>query len=343
MSIEKKSFGTLGTGEEISLYILRAGAFTATFTDYGAILVSLLVPDRRGQVSDVTLGFSTLSGYAGKHPFFGATVGRYGNRIGSARFSLDSREYRLAANNGENHLHGGIKGFDKQIWNATVMASDPTPSLRFSRTSPDGEEGYPGTLDVAVLFTLDASGTLSIRYEAKTDAKTIVNLTNHSYFNLKGEGRGTILDHSVKLACSRIVPVGQTLIPTGEIADVAGSPFDLRSGAIIGDRIGMTSGGFDHNYVLDRSGGGLVEFAEVYEASSGRTMKVATTLPGCQFYSGNMIPPISGKRGSFYDRHSGFCLETQFFPDSPNQPSFPSAILEPGQVWAHETTYSFSV
>jgi aldose 1-epimerase len=343
MSIEKKSFGTLGTGEDISLYIMKAGEYAATFTDYGAILVSLLVPDRRGQKADVTLGFSTLSGYAGKHPFFGATVGRYGNRIGAARFSLDGREFILAANNGENHLHGGIKGFDKQIWSASILCADPSPSLRFSRTSPDGEEGYPGTLDVSVCFSLDASGSLSIRYEARTDAKTIVNLTNHSYFNLKGEGRGNVLDHSMRLACSRMLPVGPGQIPTGELADVAGGPFDFRSPATIGERIGLTSGGYDHNYVLDRAGSGLVEFAEVYEAASGRRMKVSTTLPGCQFYSGNSIPLISGKRGSLYDRHSGFCLETQFFPDSPNQPSFPSASLEAGQLWAHETVYSFSV
>ncbi len=343
MSIQKKNFGTLGTGEDVSLYVLKAGDFTATFTDYGAILVSLLVPDRRGVAEDVTLGFSTLAGYTGKHSFFGATVGRYANRIAKARFSLDGAEYQLAANNGENHLHGGIKGFDKYIWRAEVLAENPEPRIRFSRTSPDGEEGYPGRLEASVTFTLCPAGDLSIEYEARTDAKTIVNLTNHSYFNLKGEGRGSILDHSMKLACSRIAPVGPTLIPTGELAEVANGPFDFRAGAIIGEKIVHTPGGYDHNYAVDRAGPGLVEFAEVYEPLSGRRMRVSTTLPGCQFYSGNFLSAISGKRGSLYDKHAGFCLETQFFPDSPNQPSFPSVVLEPGQVWAHETVYSFSL
>lgn len=342
MSVTIKQFGTLGSGEDVRLFILSAGIYQATCTDYGAILVSLMVPDRNGKVEDVTLGFSSLAGYAGRHPYFGATVGRFANRIGKSRFNLAGRMYRLDANNGENHLHGGIKGFDRRMWNVAIPSSAGNTVI-FTRNSPDGEEGYPGNLNVEVSYTLDETGILSIKYLASTDATTIVNLTNHSYFNLKGEGRGNIHGHTINLACSGYVPVGPGLIPVGSIAAVEGTPFDLRTDAVIGERLASIEGGFDHCYVLDRTGSGLVRFAEVKEPVSGRIMRVSTTLPGCQFYSGNFIAGISGKCGSLYEKHSGFCLETQFFPDSPNQPSFPSCVLEPGAVWQHETRYEFSV
>jgi aldose 1-epimerase len=340
MSIERRSFGLLGTGEEASLYILKSGEITATFTDYGAILVSLLLPNGRGSADDVVLGFSTLAGYTTKHPYFGATVGRYANRIGGAAFSLDGTEYRLAANNGANHLHGGLKGFDKYLWKAETSEISGAATVRFSRTSPAGEEGYPGRLEVAASYSLAPDGSLGMSFEARTDARTIVNLTNHTYFNLKGEGSGSILDHELRLNCSRYIPIGSDLIPTGKLAQVAGSPFDFRLGKQIGKEI-EAAGGYDHCFVVDRTLPGLVELGEAYEPTTGRRMSAATTLPGVQFYSGNFLSNVAGKRGSIYDKHSGFCLETELFPDSPNKPDFPSAILDPGAVWNHKTVYRF--
>jgi len=343
MSIERKSFGTLGTGEEVSLFILKSGSIEASFTDYGAILVSLLLPAGKGMKDDIVLGFATLAGYAGKHPFFGATVGRFANRIGKACFSLDGKEYKLDANNGQNHLHGGFKGFDKHIWKAEAFEENGEPTVLFSRASPDGEEGYPGNLEAIARYSLMSNGSLRIRLEATTDAPTIVNLTNHSYFNLRGEGRCNILNHELKLKASRYIPVGTDLIPTGEMASVMNSPFDFLEPMRIGSRI-EAAGGYDHCYIIDRKSdtSEIAEFGEVREPVTGRKMNVATTLPGVQFYSGNSLSLIQGKRGSLYDKHAGFCLETEFFPDSPNRPSFPSSIVRPGQVWSHETRYGFS-
>ncbi|MFZ2636425.1 MAG: aldose epimerase family protein [Rectinemataceae bacterium] len=341
MSIEKKAFGVLSSGEDISLYILRAGEFQACVTDYGAILVSLLVPDRRGVREDVLLGFSTLSGYSGRHPYFGVTVGRFANRIADARFALDGKTYVLDANDGPNSLHGGLKGFDRQIWKADQAGSDSVPSIVFSRRSPSGEEGYPGTVDVVVRYSLDASGALSLGYTAKTDSRCPVNLTNHAYFNLAGEGRGTVLGHEARLSCSRYLPVNTVQIPVGPPAAVDGGPFDFRIAKPIGRDLSAQLDGYDHCYVIDRAAEGLVEFAEVFEPRSGRRMRVSTTLPAVQFYTGNNLQACAGKRGSLYDRHSGFCLETQFYPDSPNRPDFPNCILDPGAVWKHETVYRF--
>jgi aldose 1-epimerase len=340
MSIEKKSFGLLASGEETSLYILKAGEIIVTLTDYGATLVSILLPDGRGGKDDILLGCSTLSGYTGNHPFFGATVGRYANRIGGSQFFLGGKQYALAANNGINHLHGGRKGFNTYVWRAEASESDTGPSLRFSRTSPDGEEGYPGTLDAAVTFALGSDGALSISYEARTSAETIVNLTNHSYFNLKGEGTGSILDHELSLACSKYIPVNTELIPMGEPISVAGGPFDFRTAKKIGKDI-VAAGGYDHCFVLDRVGPGLVYFADVREPVTGRRMTAATSLPGVQLYTGNFLSAFPGKRGSLYEKHGGFCLETQLYPDSPNRPSYPTSQLLPGQVWAHATIYRF--
>jgi aldose 1-epimerase len=340
MSIEKKYFGTLADGAEASLFIVKSGELTATFTDYGATLISILLPDGRGGLVDILLGSSTLSGYAAKHPFFGVTVGRFANRIGGSRFSLGGKDYSLAANDGKNHLHGGLKGFNCFMWKAETSEGPKGASLRFSRTSPDGEEGYPGTLEAAVTFALGRDGTLSMAYEATTDAETVVNLTNHAYFNLWGEGRGSVLDHELKLACPKYLPVDASLIPLGEPAPVSGGPFDFTLAKKIGQDI-AAAGGYDHCFLLDRAGPGLVEFADVRDPVSGRRMTAATTLPGVQFYSGNFLAGFPGKRGSSYDKHGGFCLETQLFPDSPNKPAYPSSRLLPGQLWAHETQYRF--
>jgi aldose 1-epimerase len=341
MSIEKKAFGLLATGEETQLFILKAGELVVTLSDYGATLVSVLIPDGKGGRDDILLGCSTLGGYTAKHPFYGVTVGRFANRIGKSRFSLGGKEYALAANDGANHLHGGLKGFNTFVWKAESSEGPKGAAVKFSRTSPDGEEGYPGELSVGVTFTLAKDGAISIAYEARTKAETIVNLTNHAYFNLKGEGKGTILDHELRLACSSYLPVDSTLIPLGDAAQVSGTPFDFRTAKRIGRDI-EAAGGYDHNFILDGKGPGLVEFAEVREPKSGRVLTAATTLPGVQFYSGNFLAGSAGKRGGVYEKHGGFCLETQLFPDSPNKPSYPSCRLLPGQAWEHETVYRIS-
>ncbi len=340
MSIERKSFGLLASGEEAQLFVVKAGEITATLTDYGATLVSILMPAGKGAFEDILLGCSTLGGYTGKHPFFGVTAGRFANRIAKGRFSLSGKDYVLATNDGSNHLHGGIKGFNTFVWKAEASEGPKGGTVKFTRTSPDGEEGYPGKLETSVTFALGADGALSIAYEARSDADTVVNLTNHAYFNLKGEGRGTILDHELRLACSSYLPVDSTLIPTGEPQAVAGGPFDFRKAKKIGKDI-EAAGGYDHCFVLDGKGPGLVDCAEVREPLSGRRMSVSTTLPGVQLYTGNYLAGSAGKRGSVYEKHGGFCLETELFPDSPNKPSYPSSKLSPGQVWAHETVYRF--
>ncbi len=339
MSIERKPFGMLASGEECSLFVLKSDDIVVSLTDYGATLVSILLSDGRGGRDDILLGCSTLSGYTLKHPFFGATVGRYANRISGSRFPIGGKEYELAANDGANHLHGGLKGFNTYVWKPEASEGASGTALRFTRTSPEGEEGYPGTLEAQVTFTLSGGG-LSIAYEARTSAETVVNLTNHAYFNLRGEGTGSILDHELALACSTYLPVGPSLIPTGEPVSVAGGAFDFRKAKRIGRDI-EAAGGYDHCFVLDRKALGLVEFAQVKEPKTGRRMTASTTLPGVQLYTGNSLYEVPGKRGSVYEKHGGFCLETQLFPDSPNKPSYPSSRLLPGELWAHETVYRF--
>jgi aldose 1-epimerase len=340
MSIERKPFGLLASGEECSLFILKSDDIAVTLSDYGATLVSILLPDGRGGRDDVLLGASTLSGYAAKHPFFGVTVGRYANRIAKGRFTLGGKTYALAVNDGQNHLHGGLKGFNTFVWKAEASEGNSGAVVKFTRTSPDGEEGYPGSLTVDVSFTLGRGGALSISYAARTDAETVVNLTNHAYFNLKGEGKGTILDHELSLACSSYLPVDPGLIPMGEAVPVDGGPFDFRKAKPIGRDI-EAAGGYDHCFVIDRKAPGLADFAEIREPATGRRMTAATTLPGVQLYSGNFLSAVAGKRGSVYEKHGGFCLETELYPDSPNRPSFPSARLAPGEAWTHETLYRF--
>ena len=349
---KKEDFGKTTDGAAVDLYTLtNAKGMEVRAITYGGIIVSLRVPDRDGKLGDVVLGRDTLAQYVEASPYFGAIIGRYGNRIGKARFKLDGKEYKLAANNGPNALHGGKKGFDKVVWRAEPFQKEGAVGVVFSYTSADGEEGYPGTLESKVTYTLGDDDTLTFAYHATTDKATPVNLTQHSYFNLAGDGSGDILGHELMLKASRFTPVDKTLIPTGELRSVEGTPFDFRTPTAIGARIGADDeqmkfgGGYDHNYVLDRDeGAGLQLAARVYEPTSGRVMEVSTTEPGIQFYSGNFLDgTITGKGGHVYKHRTGFCLETQHFPDSPNKPAFPSAILKPGEQYDTRTVYAFSV
>jgi len=318
---------------------------------YGGIITSLKVPDRAGKPGDVVLGFDKPESYWADPPppFFGAIVGRYGNRIGKGKFTLDGKPYSLATNNGVNHLHGGNKGFDKVLWTITTKDAPEGSQAIFSRTSKDGEEGYPGNLQVRVTYTLTEKNELIVDYHATTDKATPVNLTQHSYFNLAGEGTGDILGHQLTIDADRYTPVDDTLIPTGELAPVQGTPFDFRQPTAIGARIDQDNPqlkngkGYDHNWVLTRKGTGLQHAARLTDPKSGRTMDVATTEPGLQFYSGNFLDgTIKGKGGHVYAHRSGLCLETQHFPDSPNKPKFPSTILQPGKAYESRTVFTFS-
>jgi len=340
-------FGTTSTGEKVSLFTLvNKNGMKVTLSNYGATVIDLLVPDRDGKLADVSLGFDTIRPYQTQSPYFGAIVGRYGNRIALGRFTLDGVTYKLATNNEPNHLHGGVKGFDKRIWKGEILDT-PEPSVRFTLRSNDGEEGYPGNLDVAVTYTLTNKNELRISYKATIDKPTVINLTNHTYFNLAGAGNGNILGHQLKINASRFTPVDATLIPTGELKKVEGTVMDFRKPTAIGARIKEVGGkpvGYDHNYVLDRAPHfGLALAAEVTEPVSGRVMKVYTDQPGIQFYSGNFLDgTITGKGGKVYDQYTGFCLETQHFPDSPNKPNFPSVVLRPGKTYQTTTVYAFS-
>jgi len=319
---------------------------------YGGIITSLKVPDRAGKPGDIVLGLDKPESYWADPPppFFGAIVGRYGNRIGKGKFTLDGKPYSLATNNGVNHLHGGNKGFDKVLWAIATKDAPEGSQAIFSRTSKDGEEGYPGNLQVRVTYTLTEKNELIVDYHATTDKATPVNLTQHSYFNLAGEGSGDILGHQLTIDADRYTPVDDTLIPTGELAPVQGTPFDFRQPTAIGARIDQDNPqlkngkGYDHNWVLTRKGTGLQHAARLTDPKSGRTMDVATTEPGLQFYSGNFLDgTIKGKAGHVYAHRSGLCLETQHFPDSPNKPNFPSTILQPGKAYESRTVFTFSV
>ena len=337
--------------DDVKLYTLSNDAgMTVKVTNYGAIITSIVVPDRDGQFADVALGYDDLARYtnAVDKPYFGAVVGRYGNRIAGGEFELDGQTYSLLQNNGPNHLHGGAVGFDKVVW--TVEEYDEPRAVLLSYRADDGEEGYPGNLDVKVLYVLTDENALAITYSARTDAATPVNLTQHTYFNLKGEGAGTILNHELTLNADRFTPVDDTLIPTGELAPVAGTPFDFREAKPIGRGIEAENeqlafgGGYDHNFVLSGEAGTLRTAAKVYEPTTGRTLTVETTEPGVQFYSGNFLDGrLVGKSGRPYVNRGGFCLETQHFPDSPNQPAFPSTILRPGETLSSQTVLTFGV
>jgi aldose 1-epimerase len=339
-------------GNPIELFKLANGhGMELEVMTYGGIIRSLKVPDRTGAVADVVLGFDGPEGYLGDPPppYFGALIGRYGNRIAKGKFTLDGQTYTLATNNAPNHLHGGNKGFDKVLWTAAPRQSSEGASLVLTRTSPDGEEGYPGTLQARVTYTLTDRNELVIEYHATTDKPTPVNLTNHSYFNLAGEGSGDILGHELMIDADRYTPVDDTLIPTGELASVADTPFDFRKATAIGARINQDNPqlkngkGYDHNWVLNRQGTGLQLAARLSDPKSGRTLEIRTTEPGLQFYSGNFLDgTIKGKGGHAYALRSGLCLETQHFPDSPNHPAFPSTILKPGQSYDSKTVFTFS-
>jgi aldose 1-epimerase len=347
--VTRDTFGKTADGTTVDVFTLRnASGIEVRAITYGGIITSLKVPDKNGAMGDIVLGFNSLDDYLKDHPFFGAIVGRYGNRIGRGRFTLDGKAFQLATNNGANHLHGGVRGFDKQVWQAEPMSG--RAGVTFSRTSPDGEEGYPGTLAVRVSYELTDHNELVVSYLATTDKATPVNLTQHSYFNLAGEGTGDILQHSLTINADRYTPVDGTLIPTGELAAVKGTPFDFTTATAIGARINdshpqLKNGqGYDHNFVLNRTGSDLSLAARVVEPTSGRTLEVSTTEPGVQFYAGNFLDgKLTGKSGRAYPRRSGFCLETQHFPDSPNKPQFPSTILKPGEQYNSKTVFTFGV
>jgi aldose 1-epimerase len=343
-------FGRTAEGQEVTAFTLtNDSGVTFRAITYGGLIVSLTTPDRSGASADIVLGYDGLQGYLKKPQFFGALVGRYANRIANGQFTLEGRTYSLVRNNGANHLHGGTKGFDKVLWHGTPVADGTAVAL--SRTSPDGEEGYPGDLSVTVTYALTDANELIIDYHATTSKPTHVNLTQHTYFNLSGEGSGDVLDHELTINADRYTPVDATQIPTGEIAGVAGTPFDFRRATRIGARIAepheqlIFGQGYDQNWVLNQDNGvALRPAARVVDPTTGRTLDVATTQPGMQFYSGNRLDgAVEGKGGHFYPPRSGFCLETQHFPDSPNRPEFPSTILEPGEEYATRTVFTFGV
>ncbi len=342
-SVTKAAFGRTPDGTAVEIYTLTAKGLRARIMTYGATLVSLEVPDKAGKLGDITLGCDDLAGYLKGVPYFGSTIGRYGNRIGKGRFTLNGKTYTLATNNGPNHLHGGNKGFDKVVWKASPFEAQGARGVKFEYLSRDGEEGYPGNLNCSVTYTLTDANELKLDYRAVTDKATPVNLTHHSYFNLAGQGQGDILGHELMIKADAFTPVDEGLIPTGEIKAVKGTPMDFTTPHTIGERIAQVPGGYDHNYVLRRTGQGLELAAEVYEPKTGRVMDVLTTEPGLQFYSGNFLDgTIKGKAGKVYPKHGGFCLETQHYPDSPNKPTFPSTILVPGKTYQTETIYKFS-
>jgi aldose 1-epimerase len=350
--VVRAPFGAMPDGVKIEEYTLTNSSGMAIRTiPYGAIITSIVVPDRDGQSADVVLGHSTLEKYLTASRYFGAVVGRFGNRIAKGRFTLDGREFSLAVNNGPNHLHGGVKGFDKVIWQAATFSGPSSSGVTYRYISPDGDEGYPGRVDATVSYTITDRFELVVEYTATSDKPTPINLTQHTYFNLAGEGTRDVLDHVVAINADRYTPVDDTKIPTGELAPVAGTPFDFRKPVRIGGRIDerhpqlVIGAGYDHNYVLNRTGdNGLLHAARVYEPTSGRILDVATSEPGLQFNTANGLDgTIVGKSGKPYRARDGFCLETQHFPDSPNQASFPSTILRPGQVYRSRTVYRFGI
>jgi aldose 1-epimerase len=350
VSMSKELFGKTKDGKEVDIYTLtNEHGMRVRIMTRGATIVSIEVPDNNGKMDDVNLGFETLDAYIEKSPYFGCVVGRYGNRINKGKFSLNGKDYTLAINNGENHLHGGLVGFDKAIWNAEAVEIDGNFGVAFSHSSPDGDEGYPGNLDMKVTYTLTDANEIKIHYNAWTDKATPLNLTNHAYFNLAGAGNGSILDHVVMLNADYYTPTDEGLIPTGEIAPVNETPMDFTKPARIGARIdndfeALTfAGGYDHNWVLNNKPGEMVLGGRVVEPKSGRVMEFYTNQPGVQFYCGNFLDgTITGKGGKVYEKRYGFCLETQHFPDSPNHPNFPSCILKPGETYDYTTIYKFS-
>lgn len=351
MKIEHQPFGKTEDGSAVDLYTLtNAHGMKVKITNYGGIVTSILVPDKNGKQGDVVLGHDNLEGYLKANPYFGCIVGRFGNRIARGKFTLNEKTYSLATNNDLNHLHGGIKGFDKVVWSSKEMKGKDTVGLELTYMSKDGEEGYPGNLSVKVIYTLTNENAVRIDYEATTDQPTVCNLTNHTYFNLKDAGASPILDHELMLDADYLTPVDSTLIPTGKLQPVAGTPFDFKIPTAIGARINADNEqikfglGYDHNLVLNGKAGELRMAGKLIETTTGRVVKVWTTEPGIQFYSGNFLDgSITGKNGTVYHYRHGLCLETQHYPDSPNQSSFPSTVLNPGEKYQTTTVYKFLV
>jgi aldose 1-epimerase len=348
--ITKQPFGRTPEGADVDIFTLRGDSpTTVRITNFGGAIVSVEAPDRNGKLADVVLGFPHLTGYVEDRSHQGALVGRYANRIGKAQFTLEGKTYKLAANNGPNHLHGGISGFGRKVWGARVVNGAHGESLELSLLSPDNDEGYPGSLNVKVVYSLKADGGLEMDYSATTAKTTVVNLTNHAYFNLAGEGTGDILGHELLLEADQFTPVDATLIPTGELRAVKGTPLDFTKPTLIGARIDdpyeqlAKGGGYDHNWVVRGAPGKLRLAARVTEPKSGRVLEVLTTQPGIQLYTGNFMDgSMKGKSGGAYTRRGAFCLETQHFPDSPNQPKFPSTVLKPGETYHEVTVYRFT-
>lgn len=348
--ITKADFGTTPDGQKVEIYTLKnANGAEARILTYGGIVQSLSMPDKNGKFDDVVLGYDNLQGYIDKTPYFGALIGRYGNRIGGAKFTLEGKTYTLATNNGPNSLHGGVVGFDKVVWTARPMETAQGPALILTYLSKDGEEGFPGNLTVTAIYTLTDDNALKLDFTAQTDKPTIVNLTHHSYFNLAGQGKGDILGHVLYINADKTTPVDKELITTGEFADVTGTPFDFRKPTAIGARINdpnpvlQYGPGYDHNWVINKPLGQYGLQGRVVEPTSGRVMEVWSDEPGLQFYAGNFLDgTIKGKDGAVYQIHTGFCLEPQHYPDSPNKPNFPSVVLLPGQTFHNTIVYKFS-
>jgi aldose 1-epimerase len=345
-SFEKMDFGKTPDGTPVEQYVLSNGKMTVKVITYGAIVTAIDAPDRNGKIGDVVLGFDNLEGYLAGHPYFGAATGRVANRIAKAKFTLDGKEYKLAANNGPNTLHSGLKAFDKVVWKATDVSGSAGAAVKMSYLSPDGEEGFPGNLSVHITYSVTPANELRIDYSATTDQATPVNITNHSYFNLAGPASGSILGHEMMLAADLYTPVDDTLIPTGETTSVQGTPLDFTRPATIGSRIGELKGepgGYDHNYVLRSGGKELALAARVSEPTSGRILEMFTTEPAVQLYTANFLDgTLRGKGGVIYKKQQAFCLEAQHYPDSVNQPKFPSTILRPGSTYTQTTIYKFS-
>lgn len=343
MNLTQEPFGISKDGKKVEKFTLsNSKGMTATVMTLGGILVSFKMPDRGGVVQEITLGFDTLEEYLAGHPYFGAIIGRFANRIAQGRFHLDGVTYTLVPNEkSTNHLHGGNMGFDKVVWQAEVFQDGASAGVKLSYLSPDGEEGYPGTLKVAVAYRLSEDNELKVEYWAETDKATPVNLTNHTYWNLAGAGSGSILGHELLLNCPKYLPVDDNLIPTGEIRPVQGTPMDFTSSKPIGLHMDQVPGGYDHCFVMDPLVRGLKPIARLHEPGSGRTMEISTTKPAVQFYTGNFLDKIRGAGGTLFDKHGALCLETEFFPDAVNQSAFPSAILRPGETYHHVTVHRF--
>ena len=350
MRITQEPWGT-HDGSDVNLYTLDNGSgMIARITNYGGIITQLFVPDSQGEAEDIVLGFDTLQEYVESNPYFGAMVGRVGNRIALGQFELDGKQYQLATNNGPNHLHGGAKGFDKVVWNAQELNAKDGPGLRLTYQSPDGEEGYPGTVDITVDYVLTFDNELRVQMSATTDAPTPINIVHHTYWNLGGHDSGTILDHMLQLDAAHYTPADATFIPTGDITSVRQTPFDFTLRRRIGANIGKlpvqgdNPGGYDLNYIIDGFDETLRRAAKVIHLTSGRTMEIWTTMPGIQFYSGNFLDGVAGKNGSNYAKHNGFCLETQYFPDAINKrgrAGWPNAVLRPGETYRHVMVHRF--